>query len=130
MRLAVTLPWSSRHHESHIPAAGRPEDLLMSVVPVPPVAIRPSVEMDGASNEDDVTMKLMVWKMSAASLPRNLLVLAPSSGLMCCLLHAYCREPAQKMAWRLPTAMYWCFLRLHLGVLSYILLCYCSKSSR
>eukprot|EP00775_Hariotina_reticulata_P006405 gene6405-6636_t len=39
--------------------AGRPEDLLLSVVPVPPVAIRPSVEMDGASNEDDVTMKLM-----------------------------------------------------------------------
>ncbi|KAF8067125.1 DNA-directed RNA polymerase III subunit RPC1 [Scenedesmus sp. PABB004] len=39
--------------------AGRPEDLLLSVLPVPPVAIRPSVEMDGASNEDDVTMKLM-----------------------------------------------------------------------
>eukprot|EP00878_Enallax_costatus_P040774 GHUV01047145.1.p1 GENE.GHUV01047145.1~~GHUV01047145.1.p1 ORF type:complete len:265 (+),score=62.79 GHUV01047145.1:109-795(+) len=39
--------------------AGRPEDLLLSVVPVPPVAIRPSVEMDGASNEDDITMKLM-----------------------------------------------------------------------
>lgn len=40
--------------------AGRPEDLLLSVIPVPPVAIRPSVEMDGASNEDDITMKLMV----------------------------------------------------------------------
>ncbi|WIA12568.1 hypothetical protein OEZ85_006229 [Tetradesmus obliquus] len=39
--------------------AGRPEDLLLGVVPVPPVAIRPSVEMDGASNEDDITMKLM-----------------------------------------------------------------------
>lgn len=26
---------------------------------VPPVAIRPTVEMDGASNEDDITMKLM-----------------------------------------------------------------------
>jgi DNA-directed RNA polymerase beta' subunit len=33
---------------------------VLSVLPVPPVAIRPSVEMDGASNEDDLTMKLMV----------------------------------------------------------------------
>ncbi len=41
--------------------AGRPEDLLMIAVPVPPCVIRPSVEMDGgASNEDDITMKLMV----------------------------------------------------------------------
>ena len=41
--------------------AGRPEDLLMSHLPVPPVCIRPSVEMDAGagSNEDDVTMKLM-----------------------------------------------------------------------
>lgn len=39
--------------------AGRPEDLLVTVLPVPPVCIRPSVEMDGASNEDDITMKLM-----------------------------------------------------------------------
>jgi DNA-directed RNA polymerase III subunit RPC1 len=42
--------------------AGRPEDLLVTVLPVPPVCIRPSVEMDGASNEDDITMKLMVRK--------------------------------------------------------------------
>jgi DNA-directed RNA polymerase III subunit RPC1 len=42
------------------PDPGRPEDLLLGVIPVPPVAIRPSVEMDGASNEDDITMKLMV----------------------------------------------------------------------
>lgn len=45
--------------------AGRPEDLIMSVIPVPPVAIRPSVEMDGASNEDDITMKLMVRTLLA-----------------------------------------------------------------
>jgi len=40
---------------------GRPEDLLMRVLPVPPVCIRPSVEMEGGtgSNEDDLTMKLM-----------------------------------------------------------------------
>ena len=42
--------------------AGRPEDLIMTVVPVPPVCIRPSVEVDsgGGSNEDDITVKLSV----------------------------------------------------------------------
>ncbi|KDD75278.1 domain 1 of RNA polymerase Rpb1, partial [Helicosporidium sp. ATCC 50920] len=41
--------------------AGRPEHALVSVLPVPPVCIRPSVEMDGGagSNEDDLSMKLM-----------------------------------------------------------------------
>ncbi len=42
--------------------AGRPEDLIINVVPVPPVCIRPSVEVDGGggSNEDDITVKLGV----------------------------------------------------------------------
>jgi len=39
---------------------GRPEHLMVTTVSVPPMAIRPSVEMDGASNEDDISMKLMV----------------------------------------------------------------------
>ena len=41
----------------------RPEHLLMTHVPVPPVCIRPSVEMDtgAGSNEDDLTIKLQVW---------------------------------------------------------------------
>lgn len=41
--------------------AGRPEDLLMTHLHVPPVCIRPSVEMDvgAGSNEDDTTVKLM-----------------------------------------------------------------------
>ncbi|CAL8471480.1 g11022 [Coccomyxa elongata] len=41
--------------------AGRPEHLIMTHLPVPPVCIRPSVEMDsgGGTNEDDITMKLM-----------------------------------------------------------------------
>lgn len=40
--------------------AGRPENLIVTVVPVPPVCIRPSVEIDGGggSNEDDITVKL------------------------------------------------------------------------
>ena len=38
----------------------RPENLLMTYVPVPPVCIRPSVEMDSraGTNEDDLTIKL------------------------------------------------------------------------
>ena len=41
--------------------ADRPENLILTHLPVPPVCIRPSVEMDGVSgsNEDDITMKLI-----------------------------------------------------------------------
>jgi DNA-directed RNA polymerase III subunit RPC1 len=40
---------------------GRPEKLLMTHIPVPPVCIRPSIEMEmsSATNEDDITMKLI-----------------------------------------------------------------------
>ncbi len=50
--------------------AGRPEDLVVTAVPVPPVVIRPSVEMDSGagSNEDDCTMRLMA-RLSASKLP-------------------------------------------------------------
>ena len=43
--------------------AGRPEHLILTHLPVPPVCIRPSVELDAGgagTTEDDVTMKLMV----------------------------------------------------------------------
>ena len=42
--------------------ADRPEFLIMTHVPVPPVCIRPSVEMDSGqgSNEDDLTVRLRV----------------------------------------------------------------------
>ncbi|KAL2614065.1 hypothetical protein R1flu_025757 [Riccia fluitans] len=42
--------------------AGRPEKLIVTHLAVPPVAIRPSVEMDAAagSNEDDLTMRLLL----------------------------------------------------------------------
>jgi len=40
---------------------GRAEKLMMSHIPVPPVCIRPSIEMEmsSATNEDDITMKLI-----------------------------------------------------------------------
>ena len=39
----------------------KPEKLLMTHIPVPPVCIRPSIEMEmtSATNEDDITMKLI-----------------------------------------------------------------------
>ncbi|TGO27463.1 hypothetical protein BPAE_0041g00130 [Botrytis paeoniae] len=40
------------------PAEGRPEMFLWQFVPAPPICIRPSVQQDGGSNEDDITTKL------------------------------------------------------------------------
>ncbi|PVU99530.1 hypothetical protein BB559_000640 [Furculomyces boomerangus] len=37
---------------------GRPEQLLWTTIPVPPVCIRPSIAQESASNEDDLTVKL------------------------------------------------------------------------
>lgn len=39
-------------------ARGRPEMYLWRYIPAPPVCIRPSVQQDGASNEDDLTTQL------------------------------------------------------------------------
>ena len=48
---------------------GRPEDLVMTVLPVPPLSIRPSVEMDAGagSNEEDITVivKARLVRLSA-----------------------------------------------------------------
>ena len=51
--------------------AGRPEGLVMTHLPVPPACIRPSVEMDtgGGTNEDDITMKLMVGGSLGSFMP-------------------------------------------------------------
>ncbi|KAF4619295.1 hypothetical protein D9613_005590 [Agrocybe pediades] len=40
------------------PKWGRPEEFIWQYISVPPVCIRPSVAQDGASNEDDLTVKL------------------------------------------------------------------------
>ncbi|KAJ6543970.1 hypothetical protein B0H19DRAFT_1169181 [Mycena capillaripes] len=40
------------------PAYGRPEEFIWQYISVPPVCIRPSVAQDGASTEDDLTVKL------------------------------------------------------------------------
>ncbi|KAK4700233.1 DNA-directed RNA polymerase III subunit RPC1, partial [Phenoliferia sp. Uapishka_3] len=40
------------------PMAGRPEEFLWQYISVPPVCIRPSVQQEAATNEDDLTVKL------------------------------------------------------------------------
>ncbi|KAM0748584.1 DNA-directed RNA polymerase III subunit C1 [Meredithblackwellia eburnea MCA 4105] len=40
------------------PSAGRPEEFLWQYISVPPVCIRPSVQQEAATNEDDLTVKL------------------------------------------------------------------------
>lgn len=45
------------------PELGRPEDYIWQYVHVPPVCVRPSIPQDGATNEDDLTVKLaeIIW---------------------------------------------------------------------
>jgi DNA-directed RNA polymerase III subunit RPC1 len=45
------------------PALGRPEDYIWQYISVPPPCIRPSVAQEGATNEDDLTVKLteIIW---------------------------------------------------------------------
>ena len=53
---------------------GRPEKLLMTHIPVPPVCIRPSIEMEitSSTNEDDITMKLITIVECNNSLRSNM----------------------------------------------------------
>jgi DNA-directed RNA polymerase III subunit RPC1 len=54
--------------------ACRPEHLLITFLAVPPVCIRPSVEMDTGvgSNEDDVTTRLLAVCDMSVSIRKNL----------------------------------------------------------
>ena len=56
--------------------AERPEYLIMTHVPVPPVCIRPSVDMDSGqgSNEDDLTVRLRVSSVTTCASASDLCV--------------------------------------------------------
>ncbi|KAH9935894.1 beta and beta-prime subunits of DNA dependent RNA-polymerase [Epithele typhae] len=64
------------------PEFGRPEQFIWQYISVPPVAIRPSVAQDGASNEDDLTVKLTEIVLSNALIKRDLLKGAPTPRFM------------------------------------------------
>ena len=64
------------------PEFGRPEQFIWQYISVPPVAIRPSVAQDGASNEDDLTVKLTEIVFSNALIKQGLAKGAPTAQFM------------------------------------------------
>ncbi|KAK3316741.1 hypothetical protein B0H66DRAFT_592877 [Apodospora peruviana] len=54
------------------PAEGRPEMFLWRYIPAPPICIRPSVQQESASNEDDITSKLSEIILYAGYLKESL----------------------------------------------------------
>ena len=64
------------------PKWGRPEEFIWQYVSVPPVCIRPSVAQDGASNEDDITVKLTEIVFTNALIKQGLSKGAPTPQFM------------------------------------------------
>ncbi|ETW84605.1 hypothetical protein HETIRDRAFT_473329 [Heterobasidion irregulare TC 32-1] len=64
------------------PAYNRPEEFVWQYISVPPVCIRPSVAQDGASNEDDLTVKLTEIVFTNALIKQGLAKGAPTPQLM------------------------------------------------
>ncbi|EIN10167.1 beta and beta-prime subunits of DNA dependent RNA-polymerase [Punctularia strigosozonata HHB-11173 SS5] len=64
------------------PEQGRPEEFIWQYISVPPVAIRPSVAQDGASNEDDLTVKLTEIVFTNALIKQGLAKGAPTPQFM------------------------------------------------
>lgn len=71
------------------PNFGRPEQFIWQYISVPPVAIRPSVAQDGASNEDDLTVKLTEIVFSNALIKQGLLKGAPTAQFMVRLFYSH-----------------------------------------
>ena len=64
------------------PDFGRPEQFIWQYISVPPVAIRPSVAQDGASNEDDLTVKLTEIVFTSVLIKQGLAKGAPTAQFM------------------------------------------------
>ncbi|TEB29579.1 DNA-directed RNA polymerase III largest subunit [Coprinellus micaceus] len=64
------------------PEWGRPEEFIWQYISVPPVCIRPSVAQDGASNEDDITVKLTEIVFTNALIKQGLSKGAPTPQFM------------------------------------------------
>ncbi|KAI0084185.1 beta and beta-prime subunits of DNA dependent RNA-polymerase [Irpex rosettiformis] len=64
------------------PEYARPEEYIWQYISVPPVCIRPSVAQDGASNEDDLTVKLTEIVFTNALIKQGLAKGAPTAKFM------------------------------------------------
>ncbi|KAI0029671.1 beta and beta-prime subunits of DNA dependent RNA-polymerase [Vararia minispora EC-137] len=64
------------------PEFNRPEEHLWQYISVPPVCIRPSVTQDGASNEDDLTVKLGEIVFTNALIKQGLAKGSPTAQFM------------------------------------------------
>jgi DNA-directed RNA polymerase III subunit RPC1 len=64
------------------PLFGRPEEYVWQYISVPPVCIRPSVAQDGASNEDDLTVKLTEIVFTNALIKQGLAKGSPTAQFM------------------------------------------------
>ncbi|KAM6495517.1 hypothetical protein JOM56_008223 [Amanita muscaria] len=64
------------------PRWGRPEEFIWQYLSVPPVCIRPSVAQDGASNEDDITVKLTEIVFTNALIKQGLAKGSPTPQFM------------------------------------------------
>ncbi|KAI0314971.1 beta and beta-prime subunits of DNA dependent RNA-polymerase [Amylostereum chailletii] len=64
------------------PEYNRPEQYIWQYISVPPVCIRPSVAQDGASNEDDLTVKLTEIVFTNALIKQGLVKGAPTAQFM------------------------------------------------
>ncbi|PPQ79563.1 hypothetical protein CVT25_003445 [Psilocybe cyanescens] len=84
------------------PKWGRPEEFIWQYISVPPVCIRPSVAQDGASNEDDLTVKLTEIVFTNALIKQGLAKGSPTPQFMASLIY----YPEQWEFLQLSVAMY------------------------
>ena len=73
------------------PSHGLPQEFIWQYISVPPVCIRPSVQQDGASNEDDLTVKLTEIVFTNALIKQGLAKGVSTAQLMVCRLHCCTR---------------------------------------
>jgi DNA-directed RNA polymerase III subunit RPC1 len=64
------------------PEFGRPEQFIWQYLSVPPTCIRPSVAQDGASTEDDLTVKLTEIVFTNALIKQGMAKGAPTPQFM------------------------------------------------
>jgi DNA-directed RNA polymerase III subunit RPC1 len=94
------------------PSFGRPEEFVWQYISVPPVSIRPSVAQDGASNEDDLTVKLTEIVFTNALIKQGLTKGAPTAQFMVCFILSCYLTTYRKAAFQ----EHWEFLQLSVAM--------------